>query len=171
MNYYMAFHSPVGEMTLISDGVNLTELTFSGQGYFEKEMPGDAIGQQLPVFDETIEWLTIYFKGQEPDFMPPIQLHGSDFQREVWERLKKIPYGETVTYGEIAKEIARRRGIRVMSAQAVGGAVGRNPVAILVPCHRVVGKNGNLTGYAGGIEKKRKLLELERVAIVTSEKP
>ena len=163
-NYYSeSFPSPLGEMTAVSDGIHLTALTFCGQKYYEKEVPSDAVSGHLPVFDEVKEWLTIYFEGHKPDFMPSVKLSGSEFQQDVWEILRRIPYGKTVTYGDIAKEIAAKRGIRTMSAQAVGGAVGHNPVAILVPCHRVVGKNGNLTGYAGGIERKMKLLECEGI--------
>ena len=159
--YCKTFASPLGDMTAVSDGVSLTALTFCGQKYYEKEVPADASFRQLAVFDEVEKWLAVYFRGGRPDFLPPVKLSGSSFQQQVWEILKRIPYGETVTYGDIAKEIARERGIRTMSAQAVGGAVGRNPVAILVPCHRVIGKDGSLTGYAGGLERKMKLLEIE----------
>lgn len=107
-------------------------------------------------------WLTIYFSGREPDFIPPLHIIGSTFQLAVWEILRKIPYGKTTTYGEIAKTIARQQGLPRMSAQAVGGAVGHNEISIIIPCHRVVGTNGSLTGYAGGIDKKVKLLNLEK---------
>lgn len=106
-------------------------------------------------------WLDIYFSGQQPDFMPPLHMSGTPFQMAVWETLREIPYGQTTTYGAIARKIARQRGLSKMSAQAVGQAVGRNELSILVPCHRVVGTNGSLTGYAGGIDKKIQLLQLE----------
>lgn len=111
--------------------------------------------------EQTKKWLTIYFSGREPDFLPPIHMIGTPFQLSVWKILQKIPYGKTVTYGEIAKEIAAQKGLPRMSAQAVGGAVGHNELSVIVPCHRVVGTNGSLTGYAGGIDKKVKLLTLE----------
>lgn len=115
-------------------------------------------GQQLR---EVRRWLDIYFSGHEPDFMPPIHMIGSDFQLTVWELLTQIPYGETTTYGELAKRVAQKRGLPCMSAQAVGGAVGHNEISIIVPCHRVVGTGGSLTGYAGGVDRKQKLLTLE----------
>lgn len=151
------YHSFLGDITLASDGEALTGLWFDGQKYF-----GSTLGAQhkehedLPVFDETRRWLDIYFSGQKPDFTPPLLLQGTTFQRHVWEALLSIPYGQTVTYGELA----RRFGCH--SAQAVGGAVGRNPISIIVPCHRVVGANGNLIGYAAGLDRKRALLELEQ---------
>ena len=108
-------------------------------------------------------WLDVYFSGREPDFSVPLHLVGTEFQKEVWEILRSIPYGHTTTYGEIAKQIAAKKGLPHMSSQAVGGAVGRNEISVIVPCHRVVGSNGSLTGYAGGMEKKVKLLTLENV--------
>lgn len=118
---------------------------------------------KLTVFEQTRNWLDIYFEGREPDFMPPLHLIGTDFRKEVWKILLQIPYGQTVTYGEIAEELAKSRGIRRMSAQAVGGAVGHNNISIIVPCHRVIGADGSLTGYAGGMEIKARLLWLEGV--------
>ena len=120
-------------------------------------------GPLSPVLAETVRWLDRYFSGEEPDFLPLMALAGTAFQREVWSLLLEIPYGETRTYGQLASELAARRGIDRMSAQAVGGAVGRNPISILVPCHRVVGADGSLTGYAGGLDNKKKLLTLEKV--------
>ena len=116
----------------------------------------------LTIFEKTERWLDIYFQGKEPDFQPPFSFScGSKFQQEVWKILLSIPYGKTMTYGEIAACIAKQRGLTRMSAQAVGGAVGHNPISIIVPCHRVVGTDGSLTGYAGGIDKKVGLLKLE----------
>ena len=117
---------------------------------------------ETPTLAETKRWLDIYFTGREPGFLPPLHPIGSAFRQSVWELLLRIPYGQTTTYGEIAQELAAKRGLARISAQAVGGAVGHNEISILIPCHRVVGMSGSLTGYAGGISKKAKLLELER---------
>ncbi|MDR1883217.1 MAG: methylated-DNA--[protein]-cysteine S-methyltransferase [Prevotella sp.] len=156
------YESPFGGITLASDGEALTGLWFDKQKYFGGTLSPENDEKQLPVFEKTREWLDCYFGGSEPDFMPAVKLDGSEFRLAVWEILKQIPYGQRITYGEIAAEIARRRNVG-MSAQAVGGAVGHNPISIIVPCHRVVGTNGSLTGYAGGIERKIGLLKLERV--------
>ncbi|MHC6180970.1 methylated-DNA--[protein]-cysteine S-methyltransferase [Clostridium sp. JNZ X4-2] len=162
MKYMKKYNSPLGKITLVSDGKCLTGLVFDGQKYFDIEVPADAVVKSLPIFEKASRWLDLYFRGQEADFVPPIVMTGSDFRMEVWNILKNIPYGEVMTYGEIAKQVAKKRGITRMSAQAVGGAVGHNPISIIVPCHRVVGENGNLTGYAGGIDRKIKLLKIER---------
>jgi methylated-DNA-[protein]-cysteine S-methyltransferase len=162
MKYIEKYNSPLGKITLVSDGEFLTELAFDGQKYFDIEVPADAVVKSLPIFEEASRWLDLYFRGQEADFMPPLAMSGSDFRMKVWAILKNIPYGEVITYGEISKQVAEKRGITRMSAQAVGGAVGHNPVSIIVPCHRVVGQNGNLTGYAGGIDRKIELLKIER---------
>ena len=119
--------------------------------------------KKSPLFEKVKQWLDIYFSGKEPNFTVPLHFIGTDFQNEIWETLCTIPYGQTMTYGEIAKQIATKKGLPRMSAQAVGGAVGHNEISIIVPYHRVVGANGNVTGYAGGIEKKVKLLKLENV--------
>lgn len=159
--YLKKYDSPLGEITMVSNGDALTTLDFTGQKYYEIEVPADAMEKELPIFEETSRWLDIYFQGKNPDFVPPIQLEGSEFRLEIWEILKAIPYGQVLTYGDIAKQVAEKRGIARMSAQAVGGAVGHNPISIIVPCHRVVGDKGNLTGYAGGVERKVQLLKLE----------
>ena len=157
MVYTAHYDSPLGGITLASDGRALMGLWCDGQKHF-----GSTLGTQtsssaiIPVFDDTRRWLDIYFSGREPDFMPPLSLSGTTFQQRVWEDLLSIPYGHTVTYGELARLIGCR------SAQAVGGAVGRNPISIIVPCHRVVGADGSLTGYAGGLDRKRVLLQLEQ---------
>ena len=109
--------------------------------------------RDLPVFHEAARWLDLYFSGQEPAFTPPLCLQGSPFRRAVWDLLLQIPYGQRMTYGELAAKLARQRGLDSMSAQAVGGAVGHNPISLIVPCHRVVGSQGNLTGYAGGLQR------------------
>ncbi len=161
MDYIAYYTSPLGKVTITTDGEKLTGLWFDGQKHFASSLKGSPTRKSLPVFKETIRWLDIYFNGGVPDFIPPLSLLGTSFQKEVWEILLTIPYGETMTYGEIAKILADRRGLPRMSAQAVGGAVGHNPISIIVPCHRVLGSNGELTGYAGGIDKKEKLLLLE----------
>ena len=163
MQYTSHYRSPIGNILLAADEIGLTGLWFEGQKYFALHLDKEHQEKDLPVFTETKRWLDIYFSGKEPDFTVPLHFKGTDFQKEVWEILCSIPYGKTMTYGEIAKKIAFKRGLKHMSAQAVGGAVGHNPISILVPCHRVIGSNGSLTGYAGGIDKKNKLLTLENV--------
>lgn len=161
MKYKNSYQSPLGKMIMVSDGVNLTGLWFDDQKYFALNLSDDAVCSKLPVFDRSKLWLDEYFNGVKPDFIPPISFKGTDFQQQVWSILMRIPYGSVITYGDIAKEIAEKRGLSRMSAQAVGGAVGHNPISIIVPCHRVVGTNGSLTGYAGGLDKKEYLLQLE----------
>ena len=153
--------SPLGGITLASDGENLTGLWFDGQKAFGSTISGETEERDLPVFEETRRWLDAYFAGQDPGFRPALRLCGTAFQKAVWAILLTIPYGETVSYGAIAAGLAAGQDRRGTSARAVGSAVGRNPVSLLVPCHRVVGARGSLTGYAGGLERKRKLLELE----------
>lgn len=162
MTYICKYNSPLGVITLAGSSEALTGLWFDGQKYFGDNLPNEYKQDRLPVFDETVKWLDIYFSGRNPGFMPPLSFNASPFRKTVWEILLTIPYGKTMTYGEIADKIAAQKGIESMSAQAVGGAVGHNPISIIVPCHRVVGTNGSLTGYAGGIERKTKLLELEQ---------
>ena len=141
----------------------LTGLCFEGQRHapMVRELP--AWHQEARAFAETVRWLDAYFSGHDPGFVPELCLRGTPFQRSVWEMLLTIPYGQTRTYGAIAKQLAAERGLPAMSAQAVGGAVGRNPVALIVPCHRVIGADGGLTGYAAGLTRKARLLELEGV--------
>ena len=158
MIYTAHYTSPLGGITLASDGMTLTGLYFDG----ERDFPdlSAAHKKDLPVFGEAMHWLDLYFAGKEPDFSPVLNPTGTAFQQAVWEILRTIPYGGTTTYGAIAKRLEKVRGKR-MSAQAVGGAVGRNPISILIPCHRVIGADGSLTGYAGGLDKKEYLLGLE----------
>ncbi len=162
MVYIYKYDSPLGSMTAASNGTALTGLWFDGQKYFGSTMEKEYEEKQLPVFEQTKHWLDLYFDRKIPDFMPQIFVDGSDFRMAVWDILIQIPYGQTTTYGEIAKKIAAQMGVECMSAQAVGKAVGKNPVAILIPCHRVVGTGGKLTGYAGGVDKKEALLMLEQ---------
>ncbi len=157
--------SPLGLLTLASDGVALTGLWLEGQRFFPRTLPLTHGEKELPVFHETRRWLEVYFQGREPDFLPPIRLQGTPFQQRVWGLLSTIPYGTTVTYGELARLLSAPTGSPRASARGVGGAVARNPVSILVPCHRVVGSGGALTGYAGGLDRKRYLLALERIIL------
>ncbi len=157
------YESPLGGILLAADEKGLTGLWFSGAKYYAGGLDIKHTKGDLPVLDEAKRWLDIYFTGREPDFMPSLHITGTAFQLSVWSILQQIPYGETITYGAIAKQIAALRGLTRMSAQAVGGAVGRNKISILVPCHRVVGSSGSLTGYAGGVDKKSALLKLEGV--------
>ena len=163
MDYKWHYDSPLGGITLASDGEALTGLWFDGQTYFADTMSEDAKEMKLPIFVETCHWPDIYFTGKEPNFTPQLKMNTTPFRKAVWEVLLTIPFGKTMTYGEIAKLIAQKRGIAQMSAQAIGGAVGHNSIALIIPCHRVVGSKGNLTGYAGGLDKKVKLLRLEGV--------
>ena len=187
MIYKTYYASPLGDIALESDGKVLTGLRFEYQGQDDGRGPGreegreesleedwdegpfstpvcmpGGRGKEPPVFKETRRWLDRYFEGQDPGFVPPLRADGTPFQQTVWEILQAIPYGETKTYGEIAARIARLRGIRKMSAQAVGGAVSRNPISLIIPCHRVIGSDGNLTGYVGGLDRKEWLLSWEQ---------
>ncbi len=161
MQHIQTYESPLGELTFVSDGTALLGV------WYEKQEPLDQLLQSpyetcnLPIFDETRRWFDLYFDGREPDFTPPLHLVGTDFRQQVWNDLLLIPYGETTTYGALAQQMAYRLGKSRMSAQAIGGAVGHNPISIIVPCHRVVGADGTLTGYAGGIWRKEYLLKLE----------
>ena len=162
MQYTSHYRSPIGNILLAADEIGLTGLWFEGQKYFALYLDKEHEERELPIFEKVKEWLDIYFSGKAPGFNVPLHFTGTVFQNEVWEILCTIPYGRTMTYGEIAKQIAAKKGLPRMSAQAVGGAVGHNGISVLVPCHRVVGANGSLTGYAGGIDKKIKLLQLEK---------
>ncbi len=161
MVYTCHYDSPLGGILLAAEEKALTGLWFDGEKYFADNLPAEHVQQETPVLAEAKRWLDLYFTGKEPDFMPPLHPIGSAFRQSVWEILRQIPYGKTMTYGEIARQLAGKLGISRMSAQAVGGAVGHNEISILIPCHRVVGMDGSMTGYAGGIDKKVKLLELE----------
>ena len=195
MNCIWHYDSPLGGMTMTGNGQALTGLWFDRQRYFGLSFDRNrnaAAGLHavdgpsavnpsvvnLPVFEATCRWLDVYFAGGVPDFTPPLTLRGTPFRKAVWEILQTIPYGQTMTYGEIAAQLARQRAAQLVSApkvamqqglaphvaaQAVGGAVGHNPVAIIVPCHRVIGAGGSLTGYAAGLDRKRRLLQLENI--------
>ena len=163
MEYTHHYDSPLGGITLASDGDSLIGLWFDGQKYFADALGNEHEEKPLPVFEEADRWLDIYFSGKAPDFTPPLNMKTTQFRKAVWEIMLTIPYGQTMTYGEIADIIAKDKGLARMSAQAVGGAVGHNSISLIIPCHRVVGTNGSLTGYAGGIDKKVQLLTMEKV--------
>lgn len=166
MTYVTTYSSPLGELVLASDGAALTGLWFQGQKYFGSTLIEPVSQQEVPPFDEVRRWLDDYFAGKEPNFTPALRCDGTPFQMVVWAALRDIPYGTTVTYGQLSRRIAERMGRDRMAAQAVGGAVGHNPISLIIPCHRVVGANGSLTGYAGGLERKHRLLLLEGAALV-----
>lgn len=161
MQYTNRYQSPMGGILLAADESGLTGLWFEAQKYFALSLDKEHEEKDTPVFDAAKRWLDQYFSGREPETAVPLHLTGTPFQNSVWELLRAIPYGQTTTYGSLAKRLAGERGLSHMSPQAVGGAVGHNPVSILVPCHRVLGVNGSLTGYAGGLDKKKALLSLE----------
>ncbi|MBQ4311361.1 MAG: methylated-DNA--[Oscillospiraceae bacterium] len=159
------YNSPLGSITLASNGEALTGLWFDGQKHFPHNLISESTEAELPIFTQTCKWLDTYFTGKQPGFTPPINLQTTPFRKAVYDILFTIPYGQTVTYGEIAHILAERKDIEHMSAQAVGGAVGHNPIGIIIPCHRVVGSDGSLTGYAGGLERKKWLLRHEKIVI------
>lgn len=165
MHYIHRYESPFGAITMASDGEALIGLWFDGQKYFADCLAYNHGEKHLSVFDSADRWLDVYFSGNAPNFTPPLRLLTTDFRKEVCEIMLTIPYGKTITYGEIADRIAARRGGTKMSAQAVGGAVSHNSISLIIPCHRVVGSGGNLTGYAGGLDIKIRLLESEGVDV------
>lgn len=162
MEYTYHYNSPLGDITLASDGEALTGLWFDGQKYYAAALSDEHEEKYLPIFRQTAKWLDIYFGGKAPDFTPPLSFgSAAPFRKTVWDILLTIPYGSTMTYKDIAELAAERMGKQSMSAQAAGGAVGHNPISVIVPCHRIIGSDGSLTGYAGGIERKISLLRLE----------
>lgn len=163
MEFITKYHSPIGMLTLVCKDDSLSGIWFDDKSRFVFNSEQHMRKDDLAIFEKTKKWLDIFFSGKEPNFTPKLTLDDlSPFQKIVCERMLTIPFGETITYGEIARQIEEDTHIRV-SAQAVGGAVGRNPISIIIPCHRVVGKSGNLTGYAGGLDKKIFLLECEGI--------
>lgn len=159
--YTSVYSSELGDILLAADEIGLTGLWFFGQSYFADTLPTEQIAQETPILTQAREWLDEYFSGKEPDFTPTLHPIGSPFRQAVWKLLLQIPYGQTTTYGEIARQLEKLQNRPHMSAQAVGGAVGHNGISIIIPCHRVVGTKGSLTGYTGGLDKKMALLELE----------
>jgi methylated-DNA-[protein]-cysteine S-methyltransferase len=165
MDYIHHYHSPLGGITMASDGKALTGLWFDGQKHFAETLSAAYSERDLSAFDEAVRWLDIYFGGKDPGFIPALNMRTTEFRKAIWKVLLTIPYGETMTYGQIAERIATQLNVHRMSAQAVGGAVGHNAISLIIPCHRVVGADGSLTGYAGGIDKKMKLLQMEGMDI------
>lgn len=169
MVYKKQYISPIGTITVACDENTIIGLWFDGQRHFENtlidepEIIDEIEIKKHSLLLDAVTWLDIYFSGQKPDFLPPLRYDTTAFRKRVCDIMLTIPYGKTITYGEIAADIARERGTCKMSAQAVGGAVGHNPIALMIPCHRVIGAGGNLTGYGGGMDRKVKLLELEKV--------
>lgn len=162
MQYLSHYHSPLGAITLASDGEHLIGLWFDGQEHFASTITAAKEEHNLAIFHQTQRWLDQYFEGQRPNFIPKIEVLGTEFRKLVCDIMLAIPYGSTTTYKDIAQQVAAKLGRNSMSAQAVGGAVGHNPISIIIPCHRVIGTNGSLTGYAGGLDRKAQLLQLER---------
>lgn len=158
MQFTCSYQFPIGKILLAADEAGLTGLRFEGQKYFALRLDAEHEERETPILAKAKKWLDIYFSGKVPEFAVPLRFAGTPFQKI----LLSIPYGNTMAYGEIARKIAARRGLARMSAQAAGGAVGRNEISIIVPCHRVVGTNGSLTGYAGGIEKKQNCFSSKR---------
>ena len=165
MIYTKQYLSPLGVITLACDDSAIIGLWFNGQKYFGSVLPDIALATQTSahtLLEDATRWLDIYFSGHNPNFLPPLKYDSTLFRTRVCQIMLTIPYGKTMTYGEIARIIAKERGVEKISGQAVGEAVGHNPIALMIPCHRVVGVNGCLTGYAGGLERKEKLLALEQ---------
>lgn len=159
MHYSTSYDSPLGEMIIVSDGEALSGLWFYGQKHFLSSVSDEPVeNDDLDIFKKVKVWLDDYFEGLNPEIDFELKPDGSEFRLRVWKILSEIPYGETLTYGEIAQRISPE-----MSPQAVGGAVGHNPISIIIPCHRVVGKNFELTGYAAGLDRKMELLKIERI--------
>ena len=161
LDYIQHYDSPLGGMTMASDGFALTGLWFDGQKFFAETLAADHISKPLPVFNATAQWLDLYFSGKKPTFTPLLNMRTTPFRRAVWRVMLTIPFSKTMTYGEIAIVVANGRGR--MSAQAVGNAVGHNAISLIIPCHRVIGAGGKLTGYGGGLWRKQRLLELESI--------
>lgn len=162
MQYISYYDSPLGRLLLAADEEGLVGAWFEEQKYFARGLAKECEERETPALAAAKRWLDVYFSGREPDISVPLHLSGTAFQKEVWQILCGIPYGETTTYGKIMKKMEERDGRACVSARAVGGAVGHNPVSVIVPCHRVVGADGRLTGYAGGLERKARLLALEK---------
>lgn len=169
--YYYIYNSPVGKLTIASNEKNVVGLWLDGQKYYMEVLEDKEYQEkETEVIKLAEKWLDKYFNNEKPEIDElPIEFIGSDFRKQIWKILSKIPYGKVITYGDIAKQIAKQKGIRTMSAQAVGGAIAHNPISVIIPCHRVVGANGSLTGYSGGVKAKIKLLEFEGVDITTLE--
>lgn len=162
MDYTWHYDSSLGGITLASDDEALIGLWFDGQRNFADTLDKEHKVKRLPVFDDACRWLDTYFSGKAPDFTSKLNMRTSAFRKKVWEIMLSIPFGQTMTYGDIAARIAKDKGLKRMSAQAVGGAVGHNSISLIIPCHRVIGTSGSITGYAAGIDKKVRLLQMEK---------
>ena len=156
------YESPLGGITMAGRGHALTGLWFDGQRHFAETLSAEHAEKHLPVFEEADRWLGLYFSGRVPNFTPALAPEGSPFRKAVWKILLTVPFGETITYGQIAERLAKEAGTGRVSPRAVGGAVGHNPVSLIIPCHRVIGTDGSLTGYAGGTDRKNRLLQMEK---------
>lgn len=165
MTYINHYESPLGGITIASNGSEIIGLWFDEQKYYGSTITPKLEEKSLPIFDETKRWLDIYFSGVSPTFTPSLKISSTPFREVVWKILLTIPFGQTMTYGEIGSIVAKQREITKMSARAVGSAVAHNPISLIIPCHRVIGAKGSLVGYAGGMERKEKLLFLERSRI------
>ena len=165
MQYFDVVPSVLGELTIACDGEHLTGLWLSEQKYFMANASEVKRKADLPIFDETRAWLAQYFKGRDPGPIPSVKMSGTEFRMRVWKLLTEIPYGQLTSYGELARKVAAEKGMAKMSSRAVGGAVGHNPISIIVPCHRVIGSGGSLTGFGGGIARKIELLKLEGIDV------
>ncbi len=163
MQYTSYYSSPLGNLLIAADEIGLIGIWFENQKYFGNCLSGNYIPKELPIFAKTKKWLNLYFSKQNPDFSIPIHFIGTEFQKEVWQIISRIPYGQTTTYGNIARQMSNGRNTSRMSAQAVGNAIGHNPISIIVPCHRILNKRGDLTGYSAGLERKKFLLTLENI--------
>lgn len=153
--------SPLGRILLAADAQGLIGAWFEGARYFPKQLENARRSPENAILAQAERWIACYFAGQRPDFMPPLHMQGTGFQVAVWQELMTVPYGHTISYGELAQRLCVRRGMARMAAQAVGGAVGRNAVHLIIPCHRVIGADGGLVGYGAGLERKKYLLTLE----------
>lgn len=163
--YKMYYNSPVGRLLLVSDNESLIGLWIEGQKFYLYGITEVLVQKDTEILKKTKLWLDKYFSGEKKSpFDLSISPRGSNFRQVVWNILCKIPYGKTITYGEIAKIVANKMGRQSMSSQAIGNAIGHNPISIIIPCHRVIGKDGNLTGYAGGLDRKIQLLRLENIS-------
>ena len=161
--YSQTYHSPIGELILLSDGKALTGVHYHRSEFEKKRRDQPILEEKLSLFSEVSHWLDMYFQGENPEITFSLEPKGTCFQQSVWQEIRQIPYGQTTTYGEISQKIAQSMGKDNMSAQAIGGAVGSNPISIIIPCHRVIGKTGSITGYGGGIERKLALFALENI--------
>lgn len=165
MNYKKIYKSALGNLFLLSDGKYLTGLYFENQKYFDENLLKNYLDKDIEIFEKTFAWLALYFSGKDPKFRPDLKFIGSEYRKRIWKLLLEIDYGKLVSYKDLANAYNKVFPKEKTSPRAVGNAVSHNPISIIVPCHRVIGSNKKLTGYAGGLDRKVKLLELEKVDI------